>query len=180
MNSDIIPLFLVSCIGFNAFILLKEHKLETVNNKISSNNEPVNNNENNIDNLSYNLLNRDMSVITDPLVAPEQRVETKHYPKIKLYERTRGTPDNYQIVGLLYNQNENIKYQLFGRKVYPGAYQWEYYIRGKDGSGLEFKFPLPNKEEIHDGSNITVPLNNIVFTVKTYNYNLPRYNPFIL
>lgn len=174
MLDELLPLVFITYIGFNYFTYLTNDRANVL--------KPINNNQvedTNEDDLEYRLLNRDSSVVNNPLVAPEQRVETQQYPKIKLYEKTRGSPDNYQMVGLLYNANENVKYQLYGRRIYPGAYQWEYYIRGKDSSGLDFKFPLPQKDEIHDGDTITVPLDNITFTVKIYDYNLPRYNPFI-
>ena len=71
-------------------------------------------------------------------------------------------------------------YQLFGRRTYPGSYEWEYYIRGRDAGGLDIKFPiqLNNKEEIRDGMNITIPIDKNTFTVSIYNYSTPRYNPF--
>lgn len=174
MLDELLPLVFITYIGFNYFTYLTNDRTNVL--------KPINNNQiedTNDDDLEYRLLNRDSSVVNNPLVAPEKRVERQQYPKIKLYEKTRGTPDNYQIVGLLYNANENVKYQLYGRRIYPGSYQWEYYVRGKDSSGLDFKFPLPRKEEIHDGDNITVPLDNITFTVKIYDYNLPRYNPYV-
>ena len=72
----------------------------------------------------------------------------------------------------------NKNYQLFGRRIYPGAYEWEYYIRGKDVGGLDFKFPIDSKQELMDGSSINVPIDNNVYQVKIYNYDQPRYNPY--
>ena len=125
---------------------------------------------------------RDRNVVEDPLAAPEQRMEARQYPypNNKFYERTRGDPDDYQLVGLLYNTEVNKNYQLYGRRVYPGSYEWEYYIRGKDVGGLDIKFPiqLNNKEEIRDGMVINVPIDKNAYNVSIYNYDLPRYNPF--
>jgi hypothetical protein len=128
------------------------------------------------------LKNRDENAVYNPLAPPEQRVEERQYPypNTQFWERTRGDPDDYQLVGLLYNTDINKNYQLYGRRVYPGSYEWEYYIRGKDVGGLDFKFPiqLNNKEEIRDGMVITLPIDKNTFNVSIYNYDLPRYNPF--
>jgi hypothetical protein len=129
------------------------------------------------------LKKRDENVVYNPLAAPEQRVESRQYPDPNnnmFFEKTRGDPDDYQLVGLLYNTEVNKNYQLYGRRVYPGSYEWEYYIRGMDAGGLDIKFPiqLNNKEEIRDGIQLTVPIDKNVYTVSIYNYNLPRYNPF--
>jgi hypothetical protein len=149
-------------------------------------------NSNNEDNININKLiqilkkyflkNRDENAVYNPLAPPEQRVESRQYPYPNniFGEKTRGEPDDYQLVGLLYNTDINKNYQLYGRRVYPGSYEWEYYIRGKDAGGLDFKFPiqLKNKEEIRDGMQITVPIDKNVYNVSIYNYDQPRYNPF--
>ncbi len=128
------------------------------------------------------LKNRDENAVYNPLAPPEQRVEERQYPypNNMFWERTRGDPDDYQLVGLLYNTEVNKNYQLYGRRIYPGAYEWEYYIRGKDAGGLEYKLPiqLNNKEEIRDGMVINVPIDKNPYNVSIYNYDQPRYNPY--
>jgi hypothetical protein len=128
------------------------------------------------------LKKRDTDVVYNPLAPPEQRMESSQYPynNTLFWEKTRGEPDDYQLVGLLYNTDVNKNYQLYGRRVYPGSYEWEYYIRGKDAGGLDIKLPiqLNNKEEIRDGISITIPIDKNPYTVSIYNYDLPRYNPF--
>lgn len=136
-------------------------------------------------NLSYRLLHRDQSVVNNPLAPPERRVEIQQYPTVLFNEKTRGTPDNYHMVGLLYNDDNTVdkKYQLYGRRVYPGSYEWEYYVRGVDSGGLEFKFPieLDNQREIRDNTQITLPFDsNNVYSVKIYEYDQPRYNPYVV
>ena len=127
------------------------------------------------------LKRRDRRAVEDEMVPPEQRVEARQYidtDNLHVNIRTRGEPDDYQMVGLLYNKDMNKNYQLFGRRIYPGAYEWEYYIRGKDVGGLDFKFPIDSKQELMDGSSINVPIDNNVYQVKIYNYDQPRYNPY--
>lgn len=151
-----------------------------------------NNNEKNNDNKKNNhaihkknhLENRDRKVIDDKLYPPEQRHEGHNYFKIekamKINEHTRGEPENYQVVGLLYKEDGDKKYQLFGRKIYPGAYEWEYYIGGKDSGGLDYKYPLETKQEIYDNTTINNPIDNDVYNVKIYNFDKPRYIPYII
>jgi hypothetical protein len=130
------------------------------------------------------LKDRDYKTVYDPLSPPEKRIESRQYPfPNRLFgERTRGEADDYQLVGLLYNTTINKNYQLFGRRTYPGSYEWEYYIRGKDSGGLEIKFPIQNqnKQEIMDGSTITIPIDSNPYTVSIYNYDAYRYNPYVL
>lgn len=127
---------------------------------------------------------RDASVLNNPLVAPEQRHEARNFAKIekvmKINEYTRGEPENYQIVGLLYKEDVDKKYQLFGRRVYPGSPEWEYFIGGRDSGGLDYKYPLDTKQEIYDGSTIVNPIDGDIYQVKIYNYDKPRYIPYIV
>lgn len=125
---------------------------------------------------------RDENAVYNPLAPPEQRMEARQYPYPKniFREKTRGEPDEYQLVGLLYNTDVNKNYQLYGRRVYPGSYEWEYYIRGRDAGGLDIKFPiqLHNKDEIRDGMVLNIPIDKNIYNVSVYNYDQPRYNPF--
>ncbi len=98
---------------------------------------------------------------------------------MKINEHTRGEPENYQVVGLLYKEGVDKKYQLFGRRVYPGSPDWEYYIGGRDSGGLDYKFPLDTKEEIHDGKTIINHMDGETYNVKIYNFDKPRYIPYI-
>ncbi len=153
---------------------IKDNKLLYINNKIEDILKQIF--------LKY----RDENAVYNPLAPPEQRMESQQYPypnnnnSYSFWEKTRGEPDDYQLVGLLYNTDVNKNYQLYGRRVYPGSYEWEYYIRGKDAGGLDFKFPIQvkNKEEIRDGMVLTLPIDKNTYNVSIYNYDQPRYNPF--
>jgi hypothetical protein len=128
------------------------------------------------------LRDRDEATIYDPRYPPERRIESRQYPypNHSFYIRTRGEPDDYQLLGLLYNTDINKNYQLYGRQTYPGSPQWEYYIRWRDAGGMELKYPLSNKDEIIDGSTLTVPIDNNTYNVTIYNFDQPRYNPFVI
>lgn len=157
----------------------------TVDN--SNNNSDNNNSENDIEIATMinkkELNRRDASIVNNKLVAPERRHDAVNYiklqDKLKINEYTKGEPENYQLVGLLYKENEDKKYQLFGRRIYMGSPEWEYFIGGKDTGGLDYKFPLDIKEEIYDGSTIVNPIDNDKYKVKIYNFDKPRYIPII-
>ena len=148
-------------------------------------NSNIDNSQKEIDNaiLQKRLQNRDANVLNNPLVAPEQRHEGRNYVKIEkammINEHTRGEPENYQVVGLLYKDGADKKYQLFGRRVYPGSPDWEYFIGGRDSGGLDYKYPLDTRQEIYDGTTITNPMDGETYNVKIYNYDKPRYIPYI-
>lgn len=170
---DYINIALTLLLSQQAFVYFLKNKKEEYQGII---------NNNVMDDYKYAFLKeRDMKTVYDPLSPPEQRVEARQYPfpNVIFNERTRGEPDDYQLVGLLYNTDVNKNYQLYGRRTYPGSYEWEYYIRGKDAGGLDIKFPLNIKDEIRDGLNITIPIDKNEYNVSIYDFDKPRYNPFI-
>lgn len=129
---------------------------------------------------------RDRSVLYDPLVAPERRVDMTQYPLPilnKINIPTRGYPDNYQLIGLLSRTGDEKILQLFGRPTFPGSNQYEYYAT-TESNGFANKIPIETKgkREIEDGANVKVPIfdqSKGDFQVKLYNYDTPRYNPFV-
>jgi hypothetical protein len=184
MIVDLIKAGSVLFIGDKIFEFMKhQHNLQKLNNEklVNEDGDVGNGKLTNPLSQYYQLMQRDKSVVEDPLIAPERRLEidkSGNYPLI-INERTRGDPDSYQIVGILYNENSNKNYQLFGRRTYPGSNEWEYYIRGKDIGGLDFKFPLNTNQEIYDEATIDIPLDNTIYTVKIYDYDKPRYIPYV-
>ena len=120
------------------------------------------------------------NIIDNPLIAPEKRMERDKLSKVEFYTPTRGEPDNYQLMGILYNETENKTYQLFGRQTYPGYYLFEYFYRGKDAGGLDFKFPIEGNKELRDGDTIKLPTDELIFTIKIYQNDYPRYDPFVV
>jgi hypothetical protein len=128
---------------------------------------------------------RDRNVLYDPLVAPERRVDITQYPLPILHKiniPTRGYPDNYQLVGLLSRIGDEKILQLFGRPTFPGSNQYEYYAT-TETNGFANKIPINTKgKEIEDNSYVKVPIfdeNKGEFQVKLYNYDTPRYNPYL-
>ncbi len=165
------------------FVLFYQFKIYINNDYVENQDNTNNPNQMNWDEIKRWLLKwKSNQAVRDPLTPPDRSVEGRQLPLPNYYfqERTRGDPDDYQMVGLLYNTNINKNYQLYGRRIYPGAYEWEYYILGKDAGGLEYKFPLAlnNNAELLDGTTINIPIDSNPYNVSIYNYDYYRYNPY--
>ena len=192
-NYDILNIFLLIYIIlflFTKFSFNKKPKITQTKDKNTDQNSKDNNidqktNQNilNQNTLNQTLKKRDTSVLNDKLVAPERRHEKHNYriidKSLKINEYTRGEPESYQIVGILFKEDQDKKYQLFGRKTYPSSLEWEYYIGGRDSGGLDYKYPLDTNQEIYDNTEIINPIDNNTYNVKIYNFNKPRYIPYI-
>jgi hypothetical protein len=132
------------------------------------------------------LENRDRSLLYDPLSAPERRVDINQYPaRIQdlINVPTRGHPDNYQLMGIASREQDEKIIQLFGRATFPGSNQYEYYVTSST-DGFANKIPIQNRgqKEIMDNDILNIPEFNKEkgsFKVKIYNYNTPRYNPYL-
>jgi hypothetical protein len=165
----------------NFTLIKKSVKVKTENQTTTSTNNNNSNQELEQELYKRKLLYRDRSILEDKLIAPEQRHESHVHVEFDkpspIY--TRGEPENYQLVGLLSREDIDKKYQLFGRRTYPGSPEWEYYIGGRDSGGLDYKFPIDNKQEIYDGTTMVNPVDNDTYNVKIYEFNKPRYIPFI-
>jgi len=164
--------------------------VKKVENQINEYKKSLNNNDNIIinNNLPVNKLleYRDRNILYDPIVAPERRVDITQYPLPilqKINIPTRGYPDNYQLIGLLSRTEDEKILQLFGRPTFPGSNQYEYYVT-TETNGFTNKIPIETKgkREIEDGTYVKVPIfdqNKGEFQVKLYNYDTPRYNPYV-
>lgn len=133
------------------------------------------------------LENRDRTIISDPIIAPERRVDVVQYPMTiqnTINIPTRGYPDNYQMMGIVSRESDEKILQLFGRATFPGSNQYEYYVTTSE-FGFQNKIPIQSRgnKEIVDGDTIHIPefkKEKGEFRIKLYNYNTPRYNPYII
>ena len=149
------------------------------NNKI--NNDNINNNEINNEIINNKINNNDIKikkVYYDDFHPPEQI--NRHVRSINI--PTRGFPEDYQLKGLLLRDNTETAYNLFGRQKFPGSTQYEYYIiANMDRNHVKIPLKMNGDKEIEDGQSINVPgtnQNNGSFTVKLYDYDVPRYIPY--
>lgn len=131
---------------------------------------------------------RDREVVNDEFVPPERREPEHIYPdrevKNIINVPTRGFPDNYQSVGVLVRREDEKILQLFGRQKYMGSNQWEYYVTGMDRYGFPNKMPIKVKgdKELFDKDKIELDWldkSKGEFEVNLYNFDVPRYNPYV-
>jgi hypothetical protein len=130
--------------------------------------------------------NRDHQVLYNNFVAPERRQPEHAYPigrvRSMINFPTRGLPDNYHQVGLLFRNNTETAYKLFGRQKFPGSNQWEYFVQAvMSNNDVKIPITIRGDREIEDGQVIVIPGTDNSkggFKVKLYNYDLPRYNPY--
>jgi len=131
---------------------------------------------------------RDREVVNDDFIAPERRDPEHIYPDTEVKNiiniPTRGLPDNYQSVGVLVRREDEKILQLFGRQKYMGSNQWEYYVTGMDRYGFPNKMPIKVKgdKELFDKDKIELDWldkSKGEFEINLYNFDTPRYNPFL-
>ena len=101
--------------------------------------------------------------------------------------RTRGSPTEYQQMGILTNtSNPDDVRPLYGRQTYQGSNQWNYY--SSLDSNLSTKIPIfkaTNKctdergcQEINDGDNVTIGnISATQYTFTKYSNDDYRYIP---
>ena len=101
--------------------------------------------------------------------------------------RTRGSPTEYQQMGILTNtSNPDDVRPLYGRQTYRGSNQWNYY--SSLDSNLSTKIPIfkaTNKctdergcQEINDGDNVTIGnISATQYTFTKYSNDSFRYIP---
>jgi len=165
--------------------------LDIVNKKILEKQLKLNNQLNNLkeENLQLKrdiIKNRDHQVLYNDFVAPERRQPEHAYPDRHVRNLvnipSRGLPDNYHQVGLVFRNNTETAFKLFGRQKFPGSNQWEYFVQGvMSNNNVKIPISIRGEREIEDGQIIIVPGTDNSkggFKVKLYNYDLPRYNPF--
>ena len=159
-----------------------------------------------VQNQNSYLVNKDYERVINPLIPPERR---NHYidphsmvmttPGVPINIPTRGHTGGVQQVGALYkqnlsddssnigNNNEPVILPLFGRETYNGSNKWMYYTTTDKNN--QVKIPISNKskecnseygcDELYDGDNISIPAYNGEFKVNKYQFDKPRYIPYI-
>ena len=133
------------------------------------------------------LSRRDQNVLLNDFAPPERRVPAHAYPdryvKNQINIPTRGTPDSYQMLGVVLRNNTETAYNLFGRQTFPGSNQYEYYVQGNmDGNIVKIPITIRSSREIEDGQAVNIPGTDPSkgsFKVKLYQLDAPRYNPNI-
>ena len=129
---------------------------------------------------------RDAEVKYNDFKPPERRLPEYQYPTTSVKQiiniPTRGYPDNYQLMGLLLRENTESGFNLFGRQLYPGSNQYEYYAQGKLHDN-QIKIPIYRRDgkELYNDDEVKIPGTDDkkgLFKVKLYKLDIPRYNPY--
>jgi hypothetical protein len=140
---------------------------------------------------------KDHERIINPLLPPERSYENTYGIPINI--PSRGFSGGFQQIGTLYknqiaddgkvigNSSDTVIIPIFGRPIYPGANKWNYYVTSDKYAMVKMPFTFKGKktddqygvDELFDGDVITLPEYNGEFVVKIYQYDKPRYIPFI-
>jgi hypothetical protein len=140
---------------------------------------------------------KDHERIINPLLPPERSYENTYGIPINI--PSRGFSGGFQQVGTLYknqitndekvigNSPDTVIIPLFGRPLYPGSNKWNYYVTSDKYAMVKMPFTFKGKktddqygiDELFEGDVITLPEYNGEFVVKIYQYDKPRYIPFI-
>lgn len=174
------------------FIILYMYRTYSINefkkNYIKQNKNNTNNNQN-LDYIQKRqiLEQRDQKVISSNTTQPTRRLPEHQYPSDNIKQiiniPTRGYPDNFQVLGVLVRKSDEKILQLYGRQKYPGSNQWEYYVVGNDSTNFKNKIPINYDDEIYNGDNIKIDALDTSkgeFKATIYDYDVPRYNPYII
>ena len=120
-------------------------------------------------------------------------------PGIPINVPTRGYTGGIMQVGVLHKEDvsdeskkigqtaEPVILPLFGRPTYNGSNKWSYYTSTDKMN--QVKLPISNKnkvcnseygcDELYDGDNVSVPAYNGDFKVSIYEFDKPRYIPYV-
>lgn len=135
--------------------------------------------------------------IINPLLPPERSYQSTYGIPINI--PSRGLPDEMQQIGVLHkesiesenmksgNNNDSVILALFGSPTYKGSNKWTYYTSSNMNQAV--KIPLKNKgqkcdssygcEELHNDDLISVPGYNGMFRCTIYDYDVPKYIPYL-
>lgn len=129
----------------------------------------------------------DIDKIYHPLEEPSRR-PSRHYLPMHEFKKnidrpTRGYPDNFTLIGLLVKIKKNDdKYdilKLFGREVFPGSVQWEYYTTIYNEVD-PIKIPIETKKnELYNDDIIFIKELDNKYKISLYKYDAPKYYPDI-
>ena len=137
------------------------------------------------------------SRVINPLLPPERSYEQTYGIPVNI--PSRGLSGGFQQVGMLYketvesedtkigNSSDTTILALYGRPTYPGSNRWSYYTASDKYNTIKMPFTHNGRkcdsehgcDEIQDDDMITLPAYNGNFRVKVYDYDRPRYIPYV-
>ena len=154
----------------------------------------------NINNISYQkyIQMKNYDRVVNPLLPPERSYENTY--GIPINVPSRGISGGFQQVGMLYKDDivsedsrigkdsSSVIMPLYGRPTYPGSNKWNYYVSSDKYHAVKMPVNVNGKssdethgvDELFDNDNLQLPAYNGNFVVKIYNYDKPRYIPYVL
>ena len=140
---------------------------------------------------------KNMERIINPLLPPERSYVNTYGIPINI--PSRGPLQAYQQVGILYkenienpdklpgNNNESNILPLFGRPTYSGSNRWNYYTSSDKFQTVKLPILLEGRRctddlgcnELRNGDMVVIPSYNGRFRVEIYDWDKPRYIPFV-
>lgn len=127
--------------------------------------------------------------VINPLLPPERSYENTY--GIPINVATRGQSGGFQQVGMLYrdenSRGDNTVLPLYGRPIYPGSNKWNYYTSSDKYHSV--KMPITHNgrkcdadygcDELYSNDMIQLTSYDGDFKVEIYDYDKPRYIPFV-
>ena len=135
--------------------------------------------------------------IHNPLLPPERSYEQTYGVPINI--PSRGYSGGYQQVGMLYkdtitdegamvgNNSETSILPLYGQPTHNGSNKWNYYTTSDKYHTVKIPLTISGKDcsdtygctELYDDDAVSIPAYNGNYKVKIYNYDKPRYIPYV-
>lgn len=135
--------------------------------------------------------------VINPLLPPERSYENTY--GIPINVPTRGASSGYQQVGYMYKDStisdsntigsgsESVLIPIYGRPTYPGGKKWNYYVSSDKFHSVKIPFNYNGRQsdddhgvtELNDGETVELPAYNGQFQVNMYNYDSPKYLPYV-
>lgn len=135
--------------------------------------------------------------IINPMLPPERSYENTYGIPINI--PSRGPFQSYQQIGSLSkeniidteklpgNNNETNILPLFGRPTYTGSNRWNYYTSSDKFQSVKLPINIDGRKctedlgcnELRDGDMVSIPSYNGKFKVELYDFDKPRYIPYV-
>jgi len=148
------------------------------------------------------IVNRDLDVLTNPLIPPLKRnyhLDTPSIGRLPINIETRESGGEYQQVGTLYkttnidngfdkpgNNDKTVILQLFGKPIYKASSNWYYYVTDKNNFKIPLNINNRNCSDTHNGCSeinnndeINIEQYNGSFKVQILKFDAPKYIPYI-
>lgn len=143
------------------------------------------------------LADKNIERIVNPLLPPERSYENTYGIPINM--PSRGPNMSYQQIGHLYkdeienpekqigNNSETTILPLFARPTFNGSNRWNYYTSSDKFQSVKLPINIDGRKctddlgcnELMNGDTVSIPSYNGKFKVEIYDYDKPRYIPFV-